>query len=152
MSDAVCPKFIKVRELEKRSPLNVGTVRNRQLWISDMCEVMGVGLSMTGQWDPSTSTSVIPEWAKTTTTLCEKSLLFVVNNCTAQKENILVMCFVIWKNLEAKRHGRKEQHEQLMYFCWGRDCLNKTLLMVAIRYGVYNRALHIQYTEQPLPA
>lgn len=24
--------------------------------------------------------------------------------------------------------------------------------MVAIRYRVYNRPLHIQYTEQPLPA
>lgn len=81
------------------------------------------------------------------TTLWEKSLLFVVNNFTAQKENILVICFVIWKNLEAKIHGRKEQSEQLIYFCWGKDCLNKTLLMVAIRYGVYHRPFHIQYSE-----
>lgn len=38
ITDAVCPKFIKLMELEKWSPLNGGTVRNGQLWISDMWE------------------------------------------------------------------------------------------------------------------
>lgn len=30
-------------EVQKASQLNVDTVRNRQLWISDVCDIMGQG-------------------------------------------------------------------------------------------------------------
>lgn len=84
------------------------------------------------------------EWTKTTNYghyfVWKMCLLFVLNNSTAEKENILVTYFVSGRAWRRKRHRRREQTKQSIYFCWWRDCLNKTLLTVAIRYRVYSRA------------
>lgn len=74
--------------------------------------------------------------------------------CTEQlqhKRKISCVRLLYLRELGGKKHRSKEQTEQSVYFCWGKDCLNKSLLRVAIRYKVCNRALHIQCAEQPLP-